>query len=138
MKQHIAIAILALTTITCSAQTPAPTPPPSAPETVIATFRVKPDQMDAFLALMPDYWAALQKRNMVFVEPYVLMRGTENGKPIVVEVFTWRSGDAPDNAPPEIQAYWDKFNTMVEARDGHKGIEFPVMTLLTPTLEQTH
>jgi quinol monooxygenase YgiN len=138
MKHTIATAILALTSLASAAQTPSPTPPPSAPETVIATFRVKPDKMDAFLALMPSYWAALRERNMVFAEPYVLMRGTENGKPIVIEVFTWRSGDTPDNAPTEIQAYWDKFNAMVEARDGHQGIEFPVMTLLTPAPQQAH
>ena len=126
------ILALFLVTVAAPAQIPTPTPPSSAPETVIATFRVKPAQIDAFLSLMPKYWAALRERNMVLVEPHVLMRGEENGKPIVVEVFTWRTHDVPDSVPPDIQAYWDKFNDMVEARDGHQPIEFPEMTLIQP------
>ena len=132
MKHLIAVTILALATIASSAQTPSPASPDSSPETVIATFRVKPAQIDAFLALMPNYWAALRERNMVLAEPHVLMRGMENGKPIVVEVFTWRTHDVPDSVPSAIQAYWDKFNAMVETRDGKPGIEFPEMTLIQP------
>jgi hypothetical protein len=100
------------------------------PETVMATYRVKPAQIDAFLRMMPDYWAALRERDMVIPSPHVLLRGEENGKPIVVEVLSWKAHGIPDDVPPEIQAYWDKMNAMVEARDGHKGIEFPEMTIV--------
>jgi hypothetical protein len=101
-----------------------------APETVMATFRVKPDQLDAFLHLMPDYWTALHSRGLVVAEPHILLRGVENGKPIVVEVFSWKNHEVPDHVPPAIQLYWDKINNMVEDRDGHKGIEFPEMTII--------
>lgn len=100
------------------------------PETVMATYRVKPAQVDAFLKMMPEYWAALRERDMVVPSPHVLLRGEENGKPIVVEILSWKAHGIPDAVPPEIQSYWDKMNTMVEARDGHKGIEFPEMTLV--------
>jgi hypothetical protein len=100
------------------------------PETVMATYRVKPAQIDAFLKMMPSYWAALRERDMVLSSPHVLLRGEENGKPVVVEILSWREHGIADNVPPEIQAYWDKMNAMVEARDGHKGIEFPEMTLV--------
>ncbi len=100
------------------------------PETVMATYRVKPAQIDAFLNMMPAYWAALRERDMVVPAPHVLLRGEEDGKPIVVEVLSWREHGIPDNVPPEIQAYWDKMNAMVEARGGHKGIEFPEMTIV--------
>lgn len=100
------------------------------PETVMATYRVKPAQIDAFLRMMPDYWAALRERDMVIPSPHVLLRGEENGKPIVVEVLSWKAHGIPDDVPPEIQAYWDRMNAMVEARDGHKGIEFPEMTIV--------
>ncbi|MFZ0275174.1 MAG: hypothetical protein WB524_09295 [Acidobacteriaceae bacterium] len=100
------------------------------PETVMATYRVKPAQIDAFLKMMPDYWAALRERDMVIPAPHVLLRGEENGKPIVVEILSWKAHGIPDDVPPEIQAYWDKINAMVEARDGHKGIEFPEMTIV--------
>ena len=35
------------------------------PETVLATFRVKADQLPAFLAMMPEYWKALRATNLV-------------------------------------------------------------------------
>jgi hypothetical protein len=100
------------------------------PETVMATYRVKPAQIDAFLKMIPAYWAALRERDMVVPTPHVLLRGEEDGKPIVVEILSWREHGIPDNVPPEIQAYWNKMNAMVEARGGHKGIEFPEMTIV--------
>jgi hypothetical protein len=104
--------------------------PTTGPETVLATYHVKPAQLDAFLKLMPEYWAALRARDLVVAEPYVLLRGEENGKPVFVQVFSWKDHDVSDHVPPAIQAYWDKMNAMVEARDGHSGIEFPEMTVV--------
>jgi hypothetical protein len=80
--------------------------------------------------MMPEYWGALRERNMVIPAPHILLRGEENGKPIVVEILSWREHGIPDDVPPAIQAYWDRMNAMVEARDGHKGIEFPEMTIV--------
>jgi hypothetical protein len=102
----------------------------SGPETILATYRVKPSQMEAFLQLMPPYWAALRSTGLVVAEPHVLLRGADHGKPIVVEVFSWKDHDAPEHVPAAIQGYWDKFNGMVEDRDGHRGIEFPEMNLV--------
>jgi hypothetical protein len=100
------------------------------PETVLATFRVKPEQLAAFLAMMPEYWKALRELGLVDTEPHVLLQGEEDGKPIVVQVFTWKSEDTPDNAPPKIRQYWDRMNAMVETRNGKPGIEFPPMRLV--------
>jgi len=108
-------------------------PQPAPPETVMATFRVKPDQLQAFLKMMPEYWKLLRDREMVDAEPHLLMQGEENGKPIVVQVLTWKSGDIPDHASAEVQAYWTRMNAMVETRDGHPGIDFPPMTLVDLT-----
>ena len=102
------------------------------PETVLATFRVKPDQMPEFLKLMPAYWAALRAEHLVLDAPHVMLQGEENGKPVFFEVFSWRDHDAPEHVPPAIQQYWDRINRMVESRDGHPGIEFPEMKLVTP------
>lgn len=100
------------------------------PETVLATFRAKADQLKAFLQLMPKYRAALREDNLVTANPYLLLQGDEDGKPIVVEVFSWGNHDIPEHVPPEIQAYWNRINSMVEDRNGHKGIEFPEMHLV--------
>jgi hypothetical protein len=104
--------------------------PSTQPETVLATFRVKPEQMSAFLKLMPRYWAALRAQNLVLDGPHVVMQGEERGKPIVVELFSWKNHDAPEHVPPSIQQYWDQINQMVESRDGHAGIEFPEMRIV--------
>jgi hypothetical protein len=103
---------------------------PDSPETVLATFRVRVDQIDAFLQLMPKYRAALRENNLVTAEPYLLLQGEEGGKPLVVEVFSWRNHEIPEHVPPEIQVYWNRINTMVEDRNSHKGIEFPEMHLI--------
>ena len=100
------------------------------PETVLATFRVKPDQLSAFLKLMPQYWSELRAQNLVFAEPHLILQGDEHGRPTIVEVFSWKDHDAPEHVPVQIQQYWDKINSMVEPRDGHPGVEFPEMTLV--------
>jgi len=104
------------------------------PETVLATFRVKADQVDAFLRLMPKYRAALREKNLVTAEPYLLLQGEEDGKTIVIEVFSWINHDVPEHVPPEIQTYWTRMNSMVEDRGNHRGIEFPEMNLIQPRL----
>ena len=102
----------------------------STPETVLATFRVKPDQLPAFLKLMPQYWSELRAQNLVLAEPHLILQGDEHGRPTIVEVFSWKDHDAPEHVPVQIQQYWDKINSMVEPRDGHPGVEFPEMTLV--------
>lgn len=104
------------------------------PETVLATFRVKADQVDAFLRLMPKYRAALREKNLVTAEPYLLLQGEEDGKTIVIEVFSWINHDVPEHVPPEIQTYWTRMNSMVEDRGNHRVIEFPEMNLIQPRL----
>jgi hypothetical protein len=100
------------------------------PETVLATFRVKPDQLSTFLKMMPGYWAALRAQHLVLAEPHLLLQGEEHGRPTIVEVFSWKDHGAPEHVPARIQTYWDKINAMVESRDGHPGIEFPEMYLV--------
>jgi hypothetical protein len=102
----------------------------STPETVLATFRVKPDQLSAFLKLMPEYWAALRAQDLVLTDPHLVLQGEEHGRPTIVEVFSWKDHDAPEHVPAQVQKYWDKINGMVESRDGHPGVEFPEMSIV--------
>ena len=129
-KKAVFALVLALGTFAVAAPTCVAQAATSTPETVMATFRVKPDQLSAFLKMMPEYWAALRAQNLVLAEPYLLLQGEENGKPTVVEIFSWKDHEVSDHVPAEIQKYWDRMNTMVESRDGHPGIEFPEMTLV--------
>lgn len=105
-------------------------PAQPAPETVLATFRVKPDQLSSFLKLMPEYWSELRAQKLVLAEPHLVLQGEEHGRPTLVEVFSWKDHDAPEHVPAQIQKYWDKINEMVESRDGHPGVEFPEMSVV--------
>jgi hypothetical protein len=86
--------------------------------------------MSAFLKLMPQYWAALRAENLVLEEPHVVLQGEEHGKPVIVEIFSWKDHDVADHVPPTVQRFWDQINQMVESRDGHAGIEFPEMKIV--------
>jgi hypothetical protein len=110
----------------------AQSPKPDDPETVLATFHVKPGQLPAFLSMMAEYQDLLKAKSLVTSTPFVLLQGDEDGKPVVVELFTWKSHDIPDHAPPEVKQYWTKMNAMVEKRGGHDGIEFSEMSFVPP------
>jgi len=105
---------------------------PGSPETVLATFHVQSSQLPAFLSMMAEYQDLLRAKSLVTATPIILLQGDEDGKPFVVELFTWKSRDIPDHAPPEVLAYWNKMNAMVEKRGGHDGIEFSEMTPVPP------
>jgi hypothetical protein len=83
-------------------------PVQSSPETVLATFRVKPDQLPAFLKLMPGYWEALRAQDLVLADPHLVLQGEEHGRPTIVEVFSWKDHEAPEYVPAQIQTYWTR------------------------------
>jgi hypothetical protein len=121
---HFSAAVLALI-LAATAQSSTPTKD-DPPETVLATFYLKPDKVDDFFKMMPEYWQLLRKLDLVDAEPNLLLRGNDaGGKPIAVEIFTWKHSSTPDNVPAAVQRYWGQMNEMVEKRDGHQGIDFP-------------
>lgn len=104
------------------------------PETVLATFYLKPDKVNDFFKMMPEYWQLLRKLDLVDGEPNLLLRGNDaGGKPIAIEIFTWKHTSTPDNAPAAVQQYWNQMNEMVEKRNGHQGIEFPEVHIVPTT-----
>ncbi len=95
-------------------------------ETVVVTHRVRAGQESAYEKLLGEQWATLRRLDLVLPKPHVILRGTdESGKTIFLEVLTWRDEDAPDHAPPEVQAIWNALEARAERRLGHRGIEFP-------------
>ncbi|HET9742780.1 MAG TPA: hypothetical protein VFQ00_08525 [Terriglobales bacterium] len=99
------------------------------PETVLVTYHVKADQEQSLLKVLNQQWSALQRLDLVQKgQPHLLLRGTEEGKPVVFEVFTWITADTPDHAPAEIQALWKQMQNSVESRGGHPGIDIRTVT----------
>jgi hypothetical protein len=79
---------------------------------------------------MPEYWEALRAQDLVLADQHLVLQGEEHGRPTIVEVFSWKDHEAPENVPAQIQTYWDKKNGMVGTRDGHLGVEFPEMSIV--------
>src|SRR4051794_28405369 len=102
-----------------------PTTTPAPPETVIVTFRPKDGKEDDVRKLIEKQWETLVRLKLVKPETHQFYRGepeTGGGKAVFVDIFTWLSGDIPDNAPPEIQNIWNQMNEVTEGRDGRPPI----------------
>jgi len=104
--------------------------PPAAdksPETVLVRYHVKPGDAEAFSKALQSHFPACRRHGLVLNSPHMILSGKEDGgKPFMVEILTWKDGDAPDSVPdhvPEVAAIWDQLNSMTEARGGHPKIE---------------
>ena len=101
------------------------------PETVIVTVRPKPGAERDLERVMANHWSTAQRLGLVLAEPHVRIRAKDGqGKPYLVEILTWRDEAIPDNAPAEILGIWAEMNRLVEARDGHPGLEITRGTLM--------
>ncbi len=79
------------------------------------------------------HWTTARQLRLVRDTPHFTVRGTEDGKKAYfVDVFTWRDSRTPDVAPEEIKRIWADMNRLVEARDGHRGLEISVVSVLAP------
>lgn len=105
------------------------------PETVHVTYHVQAGKLDEFLKVLKDHFPACRKNALVHAEPHLILTGKEDGgKPSVIEILTWRDGDAPDSVAekyPEILAIWNKMSALVEKRGGKPGIEIDQMEIVT-------
>jgi hypothetical protein len=98
------------------------------PETVFATYRVKPGRETEFLRLLRSHWPTLDRLGLTNGEPALLFRGTDaTGGTVFTEVFTWRDGKAVETAhhDPEVQAIWGPMEPLLEERLGRPKWEFP-------------
>lgn len=102
-------------------------------ETVLSTFRPRAGKEDELLKTMGENWSTLRKLGLVLQEPHLVLRGKDDGgKTIFVEILTWRDHEAADHVPAEVQAIWNRLQSLVEQRNGHSGIEFPEFEIVTP------
>ena len=99
---------------------------------VMCTFRVRPEMEPEFFELLKDHWPMLKRLNLVDDTSPVRYHATEQGRPVVVEIFTWRSPEAAlaAHSNPEVSEVWGRMEKMVEERDGKPMWDFPHFTLL--------
>src|ERR1700733_13231974 len=89
-------------------------------ETVFSTYRIRKGMEAEFAIVHAATWVAYQKYKLVLPAHHTVVKGKEpSGAPFAVEILTWKSADAPDNAPSEIKDLWVKLEALCERRDGH-------------------
>jgi hypothetical protein len=96
----------------------------SAPETVMVTYHVKPQNEAQFEQVLADAWKIYRQNNMVLSRPHLIVRDRETGGGLrYVEIFTWASHSQPEHAPAAVKNIWGKMMSLCEARNGHTGLE---------------
>src|SRR2546425_1462831 len=97
-----------------------------AKQTVICTYRVRPDGEDGFVALLRRHWPALHALEVVTDEPALVFRSVGDGPPTFVEIFTWLDeGFARAREHPDVLAIWEPMEKLCEGRGGQPAMEFP-------------
>ena len=94
------------------------------PETILAIARPKAGKEAELLDAIRDDHAIMTRLGLI-TGPYTLYRGNdEGGTSVYILTFTWKSGDIPDNAPPEIRNSWKRLGALVEKKGSCPGSEF--------------
>jgi hypothetical protein len=102
----------------------------SGSETVLVTYHVQRGKEAEFQTLLSHAWDVYRGEHLVFTEPHIVVRDTEDGdKTRFVEVFTWVK--APDQAPDTVKKVWQQEYSLCEDRDGRRGIEGGQVELVT-------
>jgi hypothetical protein len=93
-------------------------------ETVVCTYRVRPDAQEQFEALLARHWLTLHTLGLVTDDRSQLLRHTED--PTYVEIFTWVDGGfGLAHEHPDVLAIWEQMDPHLEERDGLPKWEFP-------------
>jgi len=80
---------------------------------VITSFRPKPGQQQALLAVIDRHWRLLQAEELVTERPRYAMQAADG---TVLEIFEWRSAQAVAAAHqhPLVQALWAEFDSVCD------------------------
>jgi hypothetical protein len=94
-------------------------------ETVICTYRVRPEAEDRFLELLRQHWQTLRSLEFVTEEESQVFREVAE-RPTYIEVFTWvEGGFGRAHEHPDVLAIWEPMEPLLEERDGLPRWEFP-------------
>src|ERR1700689_581741 len=100
MTRKWLLPLFAALAIHATAQLPGP-----GTETVHSIAHVKPGHEAEYAKLSEETWAIYIRLGLVLDHPHVVLQGADDkGRPFFVEIFTWKSPDIPDHAPPEVKA----------------------------------
>ena len=94
-------------------------------QTVICTYRVRPDVRDEFLGLLGRHWPTLHDLGGVTDEPARVYSCLEPGDPRLIEIFTWLEGGMKVADHPDVVAIWERMEQLCEAAEGQPAMSFP-------------
>ena len=102
------------------------------PETVMITFRAKPGAEEQLASVIARHYDTAKRLHLLRDDaPHVTVRVPDEGNSsYFVDIFTWRDGSVPDNAPKEILAIWQEMNRLTEKRGGHPGVDIVEVRIL--------
>ena len=96
-----------------------------AKETVICTYRVRPDAEHRFLELLERHWRTLHDLGFVSDEESLIFKTTEDGL-TYVEIFTWVEGGFDQaHEHPDVLAIWESMEPLLEDRGALPKWDFP-------------
>jgi hypothetical protein len=96
-----------------------------AKETVICTYRVRPEAEARFVELLRRHWRTLRGLGFVTEDKELVFRGIDAGL-TYVEIFTWvEGGFALAHEHPDVIAIWEPMEPLLEERDGLPRWDFP-------------
>jgi hypothetical protein len=93
-------------------------------ETVICTYRARPDAEEDFRQLLGRHWQILSELGFVTEDEPVVLR--QSDEPTYVEIFTWvEGGFQKAHVHPDVLAIWEPMEPLLEERGGRPKWEFP-------------
>jgi len=103
------------------------------PETVVVTYSPKPGREAEVERLIGEHFATVQRLGLITADPHVTYRDNdEGGKPILVDILTWKGHEIPDDAPAEVRAIWKSMEGAVETRGKRRGIALHEVHFVAP------
>lgn len=94
-------------------------------ETVVCTYRVRPDEEEHFRTLLAGHWGTLHRLGFVTDQASTVLRSTD-GPPTYLEIFTWQDGGfARAHEHPDVLTVWEAMDPLLQEREGQPKWEFP-------------
>jgi hypothetical protein len=94
-------------------------------QTVICTYRVRPEAEHEFVELLARHWRTLHDLGFVTDDQALVLKEID-ARPTYVEIFTWVAGGFERaHEHPDVLAIWEPMDPLLEDRDGRPKWEFP-------------
>jgi hypothetical protein len=104
--------------------------PRAAGPTVVGIYQVKNGKESEAQELIEQHWPLLQRHGLVTNEPVRVYKGEWGSGWFFFEIATWASDEALHSAfsIPEIAGVWNQIKELSENRNGHDGVEYPIVS----------